>query len=72
MCRTLTLLIEDKRDNDGDDSMLTEVRVPLRQMDGGEVGFWADAQDVTNELQNGPSRIDGETTTTILGLQTTE
>ena len=72
VCRTLTLLIEDKRDNDGDDSMLTEVRVPLRQMGGGEAGFWADAQDVTNELQNGPSRIDGETTTSILGLQTTE
>ena len=63
MFRTLTLLIEDKRDNDGDD---TEVRVPLRQMNGGETGFWADAQDVTNGLQNDPSRIDGETTTTIL------
>ncbi|KAI0743362.1 hypothetical protein C8Q80DRAFT_1106499 [Daedaleopsis nitida] len=58
VCRVLTLLIEDKRNGDGE-SMLTEVRVPLRPMDGGEVGFWVDAQEVTEELQKGPSRIDG-------------
>ncbi|RDX45634.1 hypothetical protein OH76DRAFT_1357469 [Lentinus brumalis] len=58
VCRVLTLLIEDKRGGEGD-SMLTEVRVPLKQVDGGDVGFWVDAQDVTEELQKGPSRIDG-------------
>ncbi|TFK81496.1 hypothetical protein K466DRAFT_440083, partial [Polyporus arcularius HHB13444] len=50
--------IEDKRGGDAD-SMLTEVRVPLKQVDGGDVGFWVDAQDVIEELQKGPSRIDG-------------
>ncbi len=62
MCRVLTLLIEDRRNSgfgDDGDGMLTEVRVPLKN-DGDDDGFWADAQDVTNELQNGPSRIDGE------------
>lgn len=62
VCRVLTLLIEDRRNSGfGDDGngMLTEVRVPLKN-DGDDDGFWADAQDVTNELQNGPSRIDGE------------
>ncbi|KAI9059142.1 hypothetical protein FKP32DRAFT_1580237 [Trametes sanguinea] len=58
VCRVLTLLIEDKRHPDGE-SMLAEVRVPLKQLEGGEEGYWADAQEVTEELQKGPSRIDG-------------
>ncbi|OSC99364.1 hypothetical protein PYCCODRAFT_839440 [Trametes coccinea BRFM310] len=58
VCRVLTLLIEDKRNMDGE-SMLAEVRVPLKQLDGGDEGYWADAQEVTEELQKGPSRIDG-------------
>ncbi len=65
VCRVLTLLIEDKRGGDGD-SLLTEVRVPLKQVDGGDVGFWVDAQDVTEELQKGPSRIDGKRYSRVL------
>ena len=42
--------------------MLTEVRVPLKQ-DSSDGGYWADAQEVTEELQKGPSRIDGEHST---------
>ncbi|KAH8073004.1 hypothetical protein BXZ70DRAFT_902932 [Cristinia sonorae] len=53
--RVLTLLIEDTRTNPPD-CLLAEVRVPLR--DAGE-GYWADAKDVCDELQIGPSRIDG-------------
>ncbi|KAI0666637.1 hypothetical protein C8Q78DRAFT_983904 [Trametes maxima] len=56
--RVLTLLIEDKRDPNGE-SMLAEVRVPLKPSEAGDGGFWADAQDVSEELQKGPSRIDG-------------
>ncbi|EJF60390.1 hypothetical protein DICSQDRAFT_62995 [Dichomitus squalens LYAD-421 SS1] len=54
--RVLTLLIEDKRSGE---EMLTEVRVPLRPADPGDTGMWADAQEVSEELQRGPSRIDG-------------
>ena len=61
--RILTLLIEDKRQHhwhdDEDESLLTEVRVPLRPADPGDTGMWADAQEVSEELQKGPSRIDG-------------
>ncbi|TCD71662.1 hypothetical protein EIP91_007409 [Steccherinum ochraceum] len=53
--RVLTLLIEDTR-TDPPDNLLTEVKVPLR--DASE-GYWADAKDVCDELQIGPSRIDG-------------
>ncbi|KAI0768811.1 hypothetical protein BD413DRAFT_436433, partial [Trametes elegans] len=49
--------IEDKRHPECE-NMLAEVRVPLKQTDGGDEGFWADAQDVSEELQKGPSRID--------------
>ena len=59
MCRVLTLLIEDKR-RPGLEPMLAEIRVPLKPADAGDVGFWADAAEVAEELQNGPSRIDGE------------
>ena len=59
--RILTLLIEDKRQyhDEENENLLTEVRVPLRPADPGDVGMWADAQDVSEELQKGPSRIDG-------------
>ena len=59
MCRVLTLLIEDKRTPDAE-ALLAEIRVPLKPVDGGDVGFWADAAEVAEQLQNGPSRIDGE------------
>lgn len=58
--RILTLLIEDLR---GDQSMdmLVELRIPLRQVaDDPEDGYWADAWEVSEELQNSPSRIEGE------------
>lgn len=58
MTRVLTLLMEDKR-NPYDEQMLAEVRVPLKPADSGDEGFWADAQEVSEELQKGPSRIDG-------------
>lgn len=56
--RMLTLLIEDMRSGVLD-SQLAEVRVPLRVADDPEDGFWADAVDVCNALQGGPSRLDG-------------
>ncbi|KAI0930659.1 hypothetical protein AcV5_007317 [Taiwanofungus camphoratus] len=54
--RTLTLLIEDARSGA---SLLAELRVPLKPADSAEDGFWADAKEVSDELQSGPSRIDG-------------
>lgn len=54
----VTLLIEDLRSGVSD-SQLAEVRVPLRVADDPEDGFWADAVEVCNSLQGGPSRIDG-------------
>ncbi|EIW62583.1 uncharacterized protein TRAVEDRAFT_114964 [Trametes versicolor FP-101664 SS1] len=47
--------MEDKRNPD-DEQMLAEVRVPLKSADSGDEGFWADAQEVSEELQKGPSR----------------
>lgn len=40
--------------------MLAEVRVPLKQAENDDEGLWADAQEVSEELQKGPSRIDGK------------
>lgn len=57
--RVLTLLIEDARKDLGERDQLAEVRVPLRQLEGSEDGFWADANDVCKALQSGPSRVDG-------------
>lgn len=54
--RMLTLLIEDLRTGE---SQLAEIKVPLRPSLQPGDGFWADAQDVCNLLQAGPSRIDG-------------
>ena len=52
--RLVTLLIEDIRLKE---SQLAEVYVPLSHRSGGQI--WADAVDVTDALQSGPSRIDG-------------
>ncbi|KDQ53587.1 hypothetical protein JAAARDRAFT_197391 [Jaapia argillacea MUCL 33604] len=57
--RILTLLIEDHRSREKVDPQLAEVRVPLRQADTPEDGYWANAQDVCTQLQEGPTRIDG-------------
>lgn len=57
--RILTLLIEDTRKGLGERDELAEVRVPLKQLDGPDDGFWADANDVCKALQSGPSRVDG-------------
>ncbi|KAF9237522.1 hypothetical protein BU15DRAFT_48632 [Melanogaster broomeanus] len=56
--RMVTLLIEDMRSGMAD-SQLAELRVPLRVADDPEDGFWADAVEICNALQAGPSRIDG-------------
>lgn len=56
--RMVTLLIEDTRSG-VPDSQLAEVRVPLRVADDPEDGFWADAVEICNALQGGPSRLDG-------------
>ncbi|KAI0812370.1 hypothetical protein BC629DRAFT_934786 [Irpex lacteus] len=52
--RLITLLIEDMRLKE---SQLAEVRVPLKERPGDLI--WADAVDITEALQAGPSRIDG-------------
>lgn len=57
--RILTLLIEDLRGEEPID-MLVELRVPLKQSDiADDEGFWADASEVAEELQESPSRIEG-------------
>ena len=56
--RIVTLLIEDMRSG-VPDLQLAEVRVPLKVADDPEDGFWADATEICDALQSGPSRIDG-------------
>ncbi|KAH0827958.1 hypothetical protein J3R83DRAFT_3596 [Lanmaoa asiatica] len=56
--RMVTLLIEDLRSG-VPDLQLAEVRVPLRVAEDPEGGFWADAVEICNALQGGPSRVDG-------------
>ncbi|KAF8967846.1 hypothetical protein BDZ97DRAFT_1801527 [Flammula alnicola] len=56
--RMVTILIQDLRSGTVD-HQLAEVKVPLRPGDDPEDGFWADAMDLTQELQTGLSRIDG-------------
>lgn len=41
----VTLLIRDVRSRE-DDSLLAEVKVPLRPADNPADGFWADSQDI--------------------------
>ncbi|TRM69337.1 hypothetical protein BD626DRAFT_473709 [Schizophyllum amplum] len=54
--RIVTLLIQDMRSEEVD-NQLAEVRIPLKGDQDG--GFWADAKQVCEQLQNSPSRIDG-------------
>ncbi|KJA29033.1 hypothetical protein HYPSUDRAFT_33540 [Hypholoma sublateritium FD-334 SS-4] len=57
--RMVTLLIQDLRSGTVD-HQLAEVTVPLKESDNPkDAGYWADAQDITHQLQNGPCRIDG-------------
>ncbi|KAF9227261.1 hypothetical protein BS17DRAFT_775202 [Gyrodon lividus] len=56
--RMVTLLIEDMRSGMAD-SQLAELTVPLRVADDPEDGFWANAVEICDALQAGPSRIDG-------------
>lgn len=56
--RMLTLLIEDIRSG-VPDHQLAEIKVVLRQGEDPDSGFWANAKEVCETLQAGPSRIDG-------------
>ncbi|KIK97365.1 hypothetical protein PAXRUDRAFT_230135 [Paxillus rubicundulus Ve08.2h10] len=56
--RMVTLLIKDMRSG-AVDSQLAEVSIPLRVADDPADGFWANAIDICDVLQAGPSRIDG-------------
>ncbi|KAF9529415.1 hypothetical protein CPB83DRAFT_812263 [Crepidotus variabilis] len=56
--RIVTLLIEDMRGQEPD-SQLAELKVPLKRSDDEDNGWWADAKDIAEQLQSGPSRIDG-------------
>lgn len=66
--RCLTLLIEDKRFHPPE-NLLTEVHVRLRETAD---GHWADAKDICDELQFGPSRIDGRYSYALSGLHLTK
>lgn len=54
----VTLLIEDLRSGHRD-PQIAEVQVHLRPHDDPEHGFWANAREISEQLQAGPSRIDG-------------
>ncbi|KAF4620727.1 hypothetical protein D9613_000763 [Agrocybe pediades] len=56
--RMVTLLIRDVRSGTTD-RQLVEVKVGLRPNQPPAVGFWADAKEIGEQLQQGPSRIDG-------------
>lgn len=56
--RMLTLLIEDVRSG-VPDHQLAEIKVILRPGEDPDGGFWANAKEVCETLQAGPSRIDG-------------
>ncbi|KAG1815962.1 uncharacterized protein BJ212DRAFT_1355708 [Suillus subaureus] len=56
--RMLTLLIEDIRSG-VPDHQLAEIKVFLRPGEDPDSGFWANAKEVCETLQAGPSRIDG-------------
>lgn len=58
-CHTIvTVLIQDIRSG-VIDHQLAEVRVPLEPLDDPAEGFRADARLLSEQLQSGPSRIDG-------------
>ncbi|KAG2146475.1 uncharacterized protein EDB93DRAFT_1149271 [Suillus bovinus] len=56
--RMVTLLIEDVRSG-VPDHQLAEIKVVLRPGEDPDGGFWANAKEVCETLQAGPSRIDG-------------
>ncbi|TFK44801.1 hypothetical protein BDQ12DRAFT_673598 [Crucibulum laeve] len=56
--RMVTVLIQDDRSGVMD-YQLAEVRVSLRTMEDPQLGYWADAKELCESLQTGPSRIDG-------------
>ncbi|TFK54006.1 hypothetical protein OE88DRAFT_1140833 [Heliocybe sulcata] len=56
--RLVTLLIDDLRSGKLD-KQIAEVHVPLKRHEDPDSGYWADAKDVAEQLQAGPSRIDG-------------
>lgn len=56
--RMITVLIHDTRSGKID-RQLAEVTIPIKMADDPRDGFWADAKDITEKLQSGPSRIDG-------------
>lgn len=41
------------------DHQLAEIRIPLRAADQKADGWWADARALCEQLQGGPSRIEG-------------
>ncbi|OAX42285.1 hypothetical protein K503DRAFT_797300 [Rhizopogon vinicolor AM-OR11-026] len=56
--RMLTILIEDVR-NGVLDHQLTEVQVQIRLVEDPDGCLWANAKEICEQLQAGPSRIDG-------------
>lgn len=54
--RLVSVVIEDNRFGESDEQ-LVEMKLPLKPAK--DDSFWADAVDVCNNLQQGPSRIDG-------------
>lgn len=56
--RIVTVLIQDIRSG-VTDHQLAEVKVPLKPSDIPPDGFWADARDISEQLQASASRIDG-------------
>lgn len=56
--RMVTLLMQDIRSGEID-HQLAEVKVPLRPAEDPRDGYWADARELSEQLQAGPARIDG-------------
>lgn len=57
--RMLTILIEDVRSG-VPDHQLAEIQVLLRSAEDPDGGFWANAKEVCEKWQAGPSRVDGK------------
>lgn len=56
--RMVTILIQDLRSGTTD-HQLAEVKIALRPGDDPQDGYWADARELSEQLQISPSRIDG-------------
>ncbi|KAF8718986.1 hypothetical protein AX14_005158 [Amanita brunnescens Koide BX004] len=56
--RMITILIHDMRSGKMD-RQLAEVTIPVKMADDPQDGFWADAKDISEQLQSSPSRVDG-------------